>query len=177
MADTDDKVSLQVVKRDERRYEMTRYMLLVQELLAMVDRLTAAIPDLTYPGPDSRRFVRRKAGVPRRFVRRTLIALMNAKEMEMLREMDAGTSVDLAQYVEAFETLRSHLHTTYVALAFTLKLKEAQLISRMQTAYAVTKALARDDTSGTMTDTVAQLRRERRRPRRKGRRARKAPRN
>jgi hypothetical protein len=169
----EDPGELQIVERRITHVTLTAHMLLASRLMAALQEIMDAIPGFDQAPQGSLRFIRRKVGVPQRFVRDAVDAMIAHEELAMVWQMIGPASIDAKQFIDAFGPLKTQLRVAYRGLDVVLKLKEAELTSNGQKVYGIVKELARDS-NNTVLETIAQrLRTARRRPR-KRRRAKKA---
>ena len=167
MSEPEDKVELQVIRRDGPNVTMTHYMLVAKRIMQFLHQLMEEIPHLKESENVPRAFIRRKAGVPRAFVRHAVDALQAHHQLEILRQHDGGASRDNQQYVDAFLPVKQLMYVMYRQMTHTLQWKEAQLVSSAQKILKFVEAMELDSNDFTLTDIHKQLKRARRRPRRK----------
>jgi hypothetical protein len=167
MSEPEDDVQLQIIRREGSRATMTHYMLIAQQVIAVLNRLMDEIPGFREAGNVSRDFIRRKAGVPRPFVRDAVAVLQVHDKLEFLRQQDGRAALDNQQWLDAFVAVKKLLGVFYRGMVHTAQWKEAQLASSAQKILKFVEAMELDADDVTLTHVRKHLQRARRRPRRK----------
>jgi hypothetical protein len=149
----------------ERSPTVTRYQQVAAELNAVVDGVRAAVPALVPITPESKAFIRRKRDVSPVFVNAAVGSLLIAPDFQRLGDSLSGDgAIDDGQYIDGLRPLMMNVVLLGRQLEHTLKVREAELATKAQKAYAVARALAIDPQEAEIVWHVENMRRARRRP-------------
>ena len=167
MSEPEENAGLPALRQDGPNVTMTRYMLIAQRVIEFLHGLEDEIPGYHESENVSRAFIRRKAGVPRVFVRTAVVAVQAHKELDILRQHDGGALLDTWEYVDAFRPVKQLIGVIYRQMTHTLQWKEAQLVSSAQKVFKFVEAMELDSEDVTLTHIHQEMKRARRRPRKR----------
>ena len=144
---------------------VTHYQEVALTLIGALDAFSVAIPDFQNSTPATKDFVKRKRGIPARFVTAAVGSLQLSPELQAVRQLSAAASQDDAQFIEALTPVLMQLGVVFKGLQSTINVRKARLASGAQKIYAVAKGLAQDADGTAVAAHVENMRRALKRPR------------
>ncbi|HEU4887044.1 MAG TPA: hypothetical protein VFV49_04095 [Thermoanaerobaculia bacterium] len=139
---------------------VTFYQQLAAHFSAVLDEITAALPQLKPALVTTPQFVRTHLNIPLVFLGSAIASVEQLPELQAVKKLDPLEARDTLQLIEAFRPLRDKVAAFEIDLANVLNARQAALAVGALNTYDMVKSLARDPNNAPVAASLATLKRD-----------------